>query len=334
MLNIATEPFWHATASLQNLRHRSAILAKVRAFFAARDVLEVETPLLGSSTATDPHIHSFLVPHVYSAQKAGYLQTSPEFPMKRLLAQGIGSIYQISKAFRCGERGRLHNPEFTLLEWYRVGFDHHRLMDEIDALMHEILHTTAADRMTYAEAFATYLHLDCERSTVAQLQACAKQQQLDCHGVDNELVANVADSGDKDFWLQLLVSHCIEPHLGKDRPIFITDFPASQAALAKLNAANPLVADRFELYFKGIELANGYHELCDAREQRRRFLADNAQRAQHNLPLIPIDEFLLAALENGMPACAGVALGMDRLIMLACGAHAVEEVMSFTIERI
>ncbi len=319
------QQIWQASGSLENLRKRSAVIAQIRAFFSARDVLEVETPLLGHSTATDPHIHSFLVsPPDRLAEKFWYLQTSPEFPMKRLLADGAGSIYQICKVFRAEERGRLHNPEFTLLEWYRLGFDHHQLMTEIDALLHEILQTPRADRMSYGEVFRSYLGLDPYTCSITALQSCAQQHQLDCSSLNDQ---------DKDFWLQLLISHCIEPFLGQERPLFITDFPAQQAALAKISEHNPLAADRFELYFRGLELANGYHELCDASEQRRRFIEDNRQRERMGLSVIPLDENLLAAMKEGMPACAGVALGVDRLIMLACGANSIDEVISFTVER-
>lgn len=332
--NLEQKQHWKSNAVPKYLRQRSAIIDKIRAFFAARGVLEVETPLLCSATATDPHINSFGVliennagePPALPGVKVWYLQTSPEFPMKRLLVQGIGSIYQISKAFRASERGRFHNPEFTLLEWYREGFNHHQLMDEIDELMYDILCTPPADRITYAEAFYTYLGVDPFQSTIDDLRTCAKDQNF----VDLENYKNES----KDFWLQLLMSHYIEPHLGKNKPVFVIDFPSSQAALAKINAENPLLADRFELYFKGVELANGYHELCDAKEQRARFSSDIDYRVKHGMAQVPMDERLLAALEEGMPAAAGVALGVDRLVMLACGAGSVDEVISFTYENI
>jgi len=316
---------WRPSASLQNLQRRSEIIVTIRNFFANLQVLEVETPLLGRSTATDPHISSFAIAAENHSENL-YLQTSPEFPMKRLLAAGIGSVYQIARAFRAGEQGRLHNPEFTILEWYRVGFDHYRLMDEIDQLMYEVLHTMPADRFSYAEIFQEYLHLDPHSCTIPELQACVQ---------NNHLVVNASNQvEDKDYWLNLLLTHCIEPHLGKDKPVFITDYPASQAALAKLKSADPRVAERFELYFRGIELANGYHELTDAKEQRQRFIADNKQRNGLGLAQIPLDESLLAALDNKMPSCAGVALGLDRLIMMACSAQSVAEVMAFSMDYV
>jgi lysyl-tRNA synthetase class 2 len=317
-----TSIHWQPTASLTNLRLRSKILATIRAFFAERHVLEVETPLLGHSTATDPHIGSWVVPVTHGKNPTTlYLQTSPEFPMKRLLAAGSGSIYQIAKAFRAEEQGRLHNSEFTLLEWYRVGFDHHQLMDEMDALLHRVLQTKPAKRLSYTQVFEQYLGIDPLLCNLAALEKCARD-----HGLAE--VQN-PDPEDMDFWRPLLMSHLIEPHLGKDQPVFIMDFPVSQAALARIRAGNPPVAERFEVYFRGIELANGYHELSDAAEQKRRFLADNQKRQELNLPQIPPDEHLLAALAHGFPDCAGVALGIDRLVMLAVGGSAIAEVVSF-----
>lgn len=300
---------------LENLKKRAQIIANIRAFFAERDVLEVETPLLGRSTATDPHIASFTVPWPDTSYR--YLHTSPEFPMKRLLAAGSGSIYQIAKVFRLGEQGRLHHPEFTMLEWYRVGFDHHDLMREIDLLLQRILKTPATEHTTYAQLFEAYLGIDPHFSNAKTLQACAKQHDLwrpsDAHE-------------DKDFWLHLLMSHCIEPHIGKEKPVLVSDFPASQAALARVSKVEPPVAERFEAYYKGIELLNGYHELTDVEEHQRRFTADNQTRTKMGLPEIPLDEAFLAALPN-MPDCAGVALGVDRLVMLALGAGSIAEVM-------
>lgn len=308
---------WQPTATIKHLQQRAQILAAIRQFFAARQVLEVETPLLGDSTATDPFIGSLT-----TTGSMQFLQTSPEFPMKRLLAAGSGSIYQITKAFRAEEHGRLHHTEFTLLEWYRVGFDHRQLMQETDALLQQVLHTPSAECLTYAQVFQQYLGIDPHLTSVAELENCARQYGL-TH-IQNP------DAQDADFWRHLLMTHAIEPHIGQQRPLFITDYPASQAALARIRLDKPPVAERFEVYFRGIELANGYHELSDAKEQRRRFLADNQRRGALGLPQIPLDERLLAALTHGLPDCAGIALGIDRLVMLAVGANAIEEVISFT----
>lgn len=311
---------WQPSASLNNLRQRAEIFAKIRQFFARRDVLEVDTPLLTTTTATDLHIASF------SVGKKHFLQTSPEFCMKRLLAANYGAIYQLGKAFRHDEVGRQHNPEFTLLEWYRPGFNHQQLMQEVDELLQLILATLPAEKFTYADIFQQYLQLDPHQSSLAELKNCVKKNNINLDAV--------IDPNDRDAWLHLLISHLIEPHLGKDRPIFIYDFPEAQAALARIRPGNPPVAERFEVYIKGVELANGYHELSDAAEQRKRFLQDQQRRMALNYPIVPLDERLLSALHHGLPNCAGVALGVDRLIMLALNAHSIAEVIPFSWELI
>lgn len=313
---------WQPTASIKTLRQRAEIISRIRAFFAERSVLEVETPLLSHATVTDPHIMSIAAPFKEMGSTKGemcYLQTSPEYAMKRLLAAGAGSIFQITKAFRQGEVGRLHNPEFSMLEWYRLGFDHHALMDEMNELLQVILQFSPATRMSVMQVYQHYLAMDPHSATVAELKACAAQY----------IKPLPAMQDDKNSWLDLLFMHCIEPHLGQDAPFFLYDFPASQAALARARPENPPVASRFELYFKGVELANGFHELQDAAEQRRRFENDLAYRKQNNIPLISVDERFLAALQHGMPDCAGVAVGIDRLIMLALKCKTIDAVISF-----
>ncbi len=322
----ASDDAWQPTASWSALGRRAALIARIREFFAARGVLEVETPLLSAATVTDPHLHSL---ETRLEERPFYLQTSPEFAMKRLLAAASGAgrdrpIYQICKAFRGGESGRRHNPEFTLLEWYRPGFDHHALMGEIDELLGDILGTAAATRRTYAEVFAEHLGFDPHTADVATLRRAAAEHALD--------VAGLEDAG-RDDWLSLLLAVVVEPHLGRGRPTFVLDFPASQAALARLKPGDPTVAERFEVFVEGVELANGFHELADAGEQRRRFLADLEARAAAGLEAVPVDERLLAALEAGLPDCAGVALGVDRLVMLALEADSLEEVVGFPIDR-
>ncbi|MDQ2993517.1 MAG: elongation factor P--(R)-beta-lysine ligase [Pseudomonadota bacterium] len=306
---------WQPTATINALKQRAEIIKTIRDFFYERGVLEVETPLLCYSSTIEPHLHSFHIPGT------GYLQTSPEFAMKRLLAANSGPIYQLGKAFRAEESGRNHNREFTLLEWYRPGFDHHQLMDEIDALIITILKCEKADRKTYQSIFLELLNIDPLTASIAALQDAAAHINAPVLG------------DDRDAWLQLLMSHAIEPNIGQERPIFIYDFPASQAALAKINPQQPQVADRFELYFHGLELVNGYHELTDAAEQHRRFIADNATRRNNQLPELPIDMRLLTALAQPFPECAGVALGVDRVIMLALAATHIEDVISFTESR-
>src|SRR3990167_3848628 len=309
---------WHPSSSIDALHKRAKVLRTIRDFFTERGALEVETPLLSQATVTDPHIHSMQVqPSSY------YLQTSPEYAMKRLLAAGSGPIFQITKAFRQDEVGRLHNPEFTLLEWYRPGYDHHALMDEMDALLQLILHCTTADRISYQAIFQHYLQLNPHTAALEELQQCASQQGI-------VVKANITQ---RDTWLQILLSHAIEPQLGQKQPLFLYDFPASQAALAKIRAGNPALASRFEVYYKGMELANGFHELQNAVEQRHRFAKDLAIRQQLQLAQPHCDENFLAALAQGLPDCAGVALGIDRLLMIAPSAITLAETMSFDFTR-
>lgn len=298
---------WQPTANLDNIRQRAAVYQKIRDFFTARDVLEVETPLLSPYGVTDIHTASIRAGD-------GFLQTSPEYAMKRLLATYPCSIFQICKAFRQDERGSKHRPEFTMLEWYRVGFDHHQLMDEMDDLLQTILGCEKAERLSYAEVFRQYLSID----------------PLHCSLYDClNLLDHAVSLDDKDAALSLLMGEKIEPQLGQSRPIFIFDYPHTQAALAKISDKNPLVAERFEVYFKGIELANGFHELTDAREQKNRFLQEQRYREENNLPLVKIDPQFIAALEHGLPNCAGVALGLDRLLMLLTHADSIDQVIAF-----
>ena len=314
------------------LQRRAQLLARTRAFFATRDVLEVETPVLSIAGATDPHIDSFRVCYNGPGARRGeqlYLHTSPEYPMKRLLAAGSGSIYQLTRVFRDAEAGRYHNPEFTLLEWYRVGMDYHCLMDETAELVAELLaipgDRASPERLSYAHVFERYLDLDPHRSTAAQLRACARAR-----GIAGALQLS---PDDPDPWRDLLLSHCIEPQLGQERLTFVYDYPATQAALARIQGDNPPVAQRFELYWRGIELANGFQELTDADEQRQRFEQDNRKREANGKSRVRPDENLIAALAAGMPECAGVALGFDRLLMHAVGANALSEVIAFDFDR-
>jgi lysyl-tRNA synthetase class 2 len=318
---------WQPSASLANLHMRAALLAKIREFFAAKGVLEVETALLSQATITDPCLHSFATRYTGPGEAHGkmlYLQTSPEFGMKRLLAAGSGAIYQICKAFRNDEFGRLHNPEFTMLEWYRPGFDHHALMTEMDELLRLVLACAPAQKLSYRQAFLDHAHIEPHGASLPELQTCAEQAGINIDGLALT---------DKNAWLDLLMSHVVEPKLGQDRPTFIYDYPASQAALAQVRPGEPPLAERFEVYIQGIELANGFHELLDAKEQKARFTAELHRRAEMNLSATPIDHNLLAALEHGLPACAGVALGLDRLFMLACKAASIQEIMAFPIDR-
>lgn len=312
---------WQPSATRETLKTRAMLIRRIREFFHARDVLEVETPTLCHTSVTDPYIQS-LSTAVRPSQMA-YLQTSPEYAMKRLLAADVGSIYQITKAYRQEELGRYHNPEFTMLEWYRLQFDHHQLMDEMDALLQHVTGCEKATRVTYQALFESVLGFNPHLASLSELKTIALN-----HGVNFQ-----GELNDRDAWLQLLLTHCIEPELGKGAPTFIYDFPASQAALARLQNTNPPVASRFEVYWKGIELANGFHELQSADEQRKRFEMNLAERNKLQLPSLPMDEHLLAALKHGLPNCAGVALGVDRLIMLALNKTRLSEVMAFDFER-
>lgn len=292
------------------------MLQRIRAFFMARGVLEVETPLLSRAGNTDPSIVSLEV------CDGGWLHTSPEFPMKRLLAAGSGDIYQICKVLRGGESGRFHNPEFTLLEWYRLGFDDRRLADEVVALIGEV----AARRLevvsvSYRSLFLDALGIDPLRAGVDELQALARSR-------------GIAPDGDmpRDDWLDLLLSHIVTPSFPADRLTVVTDYPASQAALARLNADGETAA-RFEIYWGAAELANGYFELTDPVEQRRRVAAEQSARRQRDLPPIRADERFLQAIDHGLPDCAGVALGLDRLLMKVVGAEHIGEVIAFDAGR-
>ena len=298
----------------ETLQARAALLRQVREFFYQRNILEVETPLLCQRGVTDPHLKNFAV-----AER--YLQTSPEYAMKRLLAASSGSIFQISKAFRDEPSGQQHNPEFTLLEWYHVGFDHRQLMREVSALLQTVLQTANADEISYQALFQQKLEIDPLNCHIEQLQQCATAHGITLHQASASL--------DKTTWLQLLMSHCIEPTLGNERPICVYNYPAEQAALARLATEDPRVAERFEVYFKGIELANGFHELSDAKEQAARFAADNIERQRLGYPQAPIDQRLLEALEQGLPDCAGVALGIDRLLMLQTNSNCISDVLAF-----
>lgn len=318
---------WQPSASVERLKQRAGILASIRHFFAERLVLEVDTPALSHATVTDIHLHTFTTRFVgpeYAAGRPLYLMTSPEFHMKRLLAAGSGSIYQIGKSFRNEENGRHHNPEFTMLEWYRTGFDHHKLMDEMDELLQLVLQSQPAQRMTYQQAFMNVLEVCPLQASMMELKQVAASLGLsDIAGPEE----------DRDTLLQLLFSVGVEANIGQKVPAFVYDFPASQAALAKINRDDPRVADRFEVYFKGIELANGFHELDNPDEQLARFEADNQQRITMGLKPQPIDYHLIEALKAGLPPCAGVALGVDRLVMLAQGCDHIEQVTAFAFPR-
>jgi len=315
---------WQPSATIDALRRRAGIINRIREFFAERGVLEVDTPSLSHAAVSDPFLHPFATEYVPEGGGQAamlYLHTSPEYPMKRLLAAGSGAIWQLCKVYRNGEIGRRHNPEFSMLEWYRPGFDHHQLMDEVDALVRAVLAGESARRVTYAAVFAEHTGLDIHQCSDADLQSLAAAR---C-GFQGEL--------SRDGYLNLLFSECVEPRL--QAPTLVYAFPASQAALARVVEGDDRVpsAARFEMFVKGMELANGYFELTDADEQLRRFEADQAQREALGIAASPIDMPLVDALRSGMPSCAGVALGVDRLVMLALGASTIGEVIAFDTQR-
>lgn len=322
---------WQPQATLDALRARAALFQEIRNFFRERNVLEVETPLLCHASIQDPHLHP--IPALYwpfgkQNSETLYLQTSPEFAMKRLLAFGVGPMYQLCKAFRNGETGRLHNPEFTILEWYQPGYDHFQLMDEVELFLNCMIHTPKATRITYRDLFLKFLALDPFQAEDAALQAYAEKRGI-------HFVSDLQNTLTRDDWLNLLMTHCIEPHLGFEGPVMVYDFPASQAALAKINTNEQgfKIAERFEVYIEGMELANGYHELTDGVLQEQRFQEDARVRQKLNHPAIPIDHHLVSALKAGLPDCAGVALGVDRLLMLKQKSKDIKEVLSFAIDR-
>ena len=316
---------WQPSASLDVLHARAHLLHSIRRFFADREVLEVETPLLAASGVTDPSLEPFEIASAQSAFETRYLQTSPEYAMKRLLAAHEQSIYQVTKAFRDGEVGTRHNPEFSLLEWYRPGFDHHQLMEEVAELLLHCLGDIAVAKVSYRQLFQEQLAIDPWKATASQLAAVARKYVE---------IGSWQDESDKDFWLDLLMSHVIEPRFVDQGVVFVFDYPPSQAALARIaDCGSGSVAQRFEAYVNGIELANGYYELTDAVEQSARFERDNTLREQRGQVRRPVDPYLLAAMDSGLPDCSGVALGLDRLLMLYTGNSAIQDVLAFDWTR-
>ncbi|MFG6109585.1 EF-P lysine aminoacylase EpmA [Stenotrophomonas nematodicola] len=309
------------------LRQRAALNALIRGFFAERDVLEVETPILSAAGNTEPNIDSFQTRfsgHVDAGTAQRWLRTSPEYPLKRLLAAGVGDCYELGRVFRNGEAGGRHNPEFTMLEWYRVGWDHHRLIEETVALVHAALglvqRTARVHVIDYRSLYRQHAGVDPFEASLPQLQAPLADVRIDADGLT------------RDDWLDLLMTHCIQPHFDDDCMTVVHDWPASQAALARVRPGTPPLAERFELYLGAVELANGYHELNDAAEQRARFERDHATRRRRGDVLPPLDEHLLAALPS-LPACAGVAVGVDRLLMAMNRTGRIADVLAIEFAR-
>lgn len=290
---------------------------------AEHGILEVETPVLVNAAVTDVHIESFETvlqqPDGRNNRKL-FLHTSPEYAMKRLLASGCGPIYQICRVFRNTEAGKFHNPEFSMLEWYRPGYDHHQLMDELNELM-QTLNFKPARKKTYADIFNEMIGINPHTAEITELQKMA---------IDNGFTAQLED---RSILLDFIFSHCISTSLGHDCPVMAYDFPESQSALARIRESDPPVAERFELFINGMEIANGFHELCDASEQEKRFVQDNLKRKNSNKPEISIDQNFIEALKYGLPPCSGVAVGIDRLLMAMNGCNDICDVIAFPVDR-
>lgn len=322
---------WRPSASFEALRLRAALNARIRAFFAERDVIEVETPVMSMAGNTDPNIASFRLQ--FSGRTDGgprtrWLRTSPEYPLKRLLAAGFGDCYELGRVFRDGEAGGRHNPEFSMLEWYRLDWDHQRLIGETAELVQAALalvgRSATLSRIGYHALYRERLGIDPHTADIAQLQAALGDVVIDPAGLN------------RDDWLDLLMTHRLQPSFPADQLLAIHDYPASQCALARVREGEggaPPVAERFELYLGPLELANGYHELADADEQGKRFDRDLDLRRHRGDPEPPRDERLLAALGSGFPHCAGVALGVDRLMMAIFGTGRIADVLAFDFGR-
>lgn len=318
---------WQPSCSIELLQQRARMLQRIRVFFAQRNVLEVETPLLQTACGTDPNLAFFdtfieIQPH----RQQLFLQTSPEFAMKRLLAAGSGSIFQICKAFRNNEVGRFHNPEFTMLEWYRVDFNLIQLMNEVENLFDVLFENRleTPERVSYQTIFKQHTGLNALQFSFEKYANFAEQASL------NEAIS-ICDNNHA-LWLDFLFSFCVQPHLGKNHLCLVYGYPACQSSLARLNPNNLLITERVEVFLNGIELGNGYHELTDFEEQNRRFDAEIELRKQQNLPPVVKDENLIAALKHGLPNCAGIALGLDRILMLLANKNSISDVLSFTYE--
>jgi elongation factor P--(R)-beta-lysine ligase len=313
---------------MENLRLRAEMLRKLRECFHCHGFLEVDTPILSADTVVDRHLEPFyidIVTSIDSPSRRMYMQTSPEFGMKRLLAAGAKAIYQVSRVFRQDEQGPLHNPEFTMIEWYRAGDGMAEGMQFTSDLAEKMLGRGPAEQISYREAFLEYAGIDPFLSDTPGLIQYVKK-----HGIEYPHSLSV---NDRDVWLDIILIEQVQPHLGRTQPVLLYDFPASQAALSLIRNDDPLVAERFELYVSGIELANGYHELLDAEVLLRRNRETNQVRAAENKPMLPEQSRLLDAMKSGLPPSVGVALGFDRLVMLAVGAKSVVDIIAFPFGR-
>ncbi len=318
---------WKPVCDLELLHLRAQMLIKIRNFFQQRSVLEVETPLLCHATGTDPQLDFFSSESIQN--QAMFLQTSPEFAMKRLLAAGSGSIFQICKAFRKGESGRFHNPEFSILEWYRVGFSLHQLMDEVTELLNEVLPgfcpKNTVNKISYVELFTQVTGLN-------PLQFC--QKSYSSYVTKNALGDAISLCGnDHAMWLDFIFSHKVQTTLNNQALCLVFSYPSIQSSLARLNKENPMIADRFEVFINGVEIGNGFFELADAKEQEIRFDNENISRKTKGLVQVKKDQLFLDALRSGLPDCSGIALGLDRLLMIMTNSKSLNNVLTFPFER-
>ena len=325
-----TKPDFNPTASIETLRRRAKVIRKVREFFEDRDFFHVETPVLSHDTVVDRYLEPIGVEKSRLGLAGGceeklWLQTSPEFGMKRLLAAGAEAIYQITKSFRAEEAGGRHNPEFSMLEWYRVGQTMAEAMDLLAEFAQTILERESTEQLTYRQTFRRYAGVDPFESPESELEDLLRN-----HGVE---FAEGERPQDRDGWLNLILGCVIESQLGVSQPVIVYDWPASQSALAMVRDESPPVAERFELYIEGVELANGYHELLDAEELERRNQIVNQQRVEDGRQALPSESRLLDAMRSGLPDCCGVALGIDRLVMVALGIDSISEVLAFDIQN-
>lgn len=310
---------WQPTASFDVIKRRALLLQQIRDFMQGRGIIEVDTPILSHYGISDPYIQSMTAAAAVEKNTQLYLHTSPELCMKRLLAAGSGPIYQIAHVFRDGESGKRHNTEFTMLEWYQTGFDYYRLMDEVGELLNEIGLETP-DRLTYAQSFLQTVNIDPHTADIEPLQDISREYGWE------------TDSEDRHALLDFVFSEVVLKKTNFDKPFIIYDYPACMSALATLKPGVPAVSERFELFIAGMEIANGFNELTDADEQLKRFEADLNTRRNKNLPEPPIDKHFMTALESGLPKCAGVAVGIDRLLMVLSGKDDIKEVSTFTLE--
>jgi lysyl-tRNA synthetase class 2 len=317
---MTSDKSWQPNASLDIIKKRAALLWQIRDFMDRHDILEVDTPILSHFAVTDPYIQSLVTANIFEKDTILYLHTSPEYCMKRLLAAGTESIYQIAHVFRDEVAGKRHQTEFTMLEWYRLGFDYLQLMEDVASLLSD-LGIMKPKKMTYAEAFLETTQFNPHTATIKQLQEIAGKE-----GWGN-------DSDDRHALLDFIFSEVVIKKLDMSQPLFIYDYPKCMAALATIKEESPRVAERFELFINGMEIANGFNELCDVNEQRQRFETELESRKEKNLSSVPVDTNFLAALESGLPKTAGVAVGIDRLLMVLSGKNDIKEVITFTLDN-